>query len=220
MLATALFNRGTGSKGSPEEKCLQSHHMFVYMFVFHFILVSITCLFPDLSPSPSPPADFDSLHRCSAPWSSWPAQKSATWPWQNAAVSSTHAHYWRKGRLRQRNYTTLLRQGPGGRLSTLTPMCCMFMWFTWVPWVNPGHHRAEGPIHKVVGLCHYGFLHRLPPRHKHCFVSSQTNAEHIPINISKLWMQRQRIGGLLSSMWLRQGAYFRTIVFCDTERVF
>lgn len=186
-------------KGARGQMAYLKRKIFSHSALCVYIRRSVLWFFTNLSPSPSPPADDDSLHRCCAPWSSWPDQKYVTRPWQNAAVSSTHAHYWRKDPLRQRETT----QQNSGRdqeagLVLLTLMCCIFMWFTWVPWINPGHHRAVRPIHKVVGLCHYGFLHHLPPRNKHCFVSSQTNAEHIPINISKLWMQEQRISGLLS----------------------
>lgn len=74
------------------------------------------------------------------------------------------------------------------------------MWFTWVSSINPGHHWAVRPVHEIVGLCHQRLLHHLPARYKNSFVSSQTDAEHIPINISELWMQRTR--GHLWSAWL------------------
>lgn len=75
-----------------------------------------------------------------------------------------------------------------------------FVGSTWVSWINPVHHWAVGSIHEDVSLCHYSLLHHLPPRHKHGFVSTQANTEHIPVHISKLWMQRR--AALLSSMWL------------------
>ncbi len=93
----------------------------VCLFAFHFVtFCSLFCfvVFANLSPSPLPPADDDSLHRCSAPWSSWPNQRYVTWPWQNAAVSSKRSHYWRKDPLRQRETTQLytLRDQEAGRL--------------------------------------------------------------------------------------------------------
>lgn len=59
-----------------------------------------TCIFTNLSASPWPPAGDDFLHRCFAPWSLWPGQKSVRWPWQSGAASSKRGRCWRKDQLR------------------------------------------------------------------------------------------------------------------------
>lgn len=209
MLATALFNRGTGSKGSPEEKGLQSRRTRC-IFTFLFCGLCSPCSFSIASLK----WWLSSQMLCSTELPARPKVRRVVMAKRRCLL---HTCPLLKNRPagRERNHKTRLRQEPRGRWSTPTLMGCRCVWVTWVPWINPGRHRAVRPVHKVVSLRHDGFFYHLPPRNKHCFVSSQTNAEHIPVNVSELWMQGQRIWGLLSDMWLWWDAYFVTIIFSD-----
>lgn len=65
--------------------------------------------------------------------------------------------------------------------------------YTWGSWIESISDGIVWSIHKVLGLCHYGFLHHLVPRHKHHFLTAKANAKHIPIDISQLWTIHQDI---------------------------
>lgn len=103
-----------------------SHGTLCEYFYFSscYILFSfLFCICANLSLSPLPPADDDSLRKCSALWSSWLDQKYEAWPWQNAAVSSTRSHCWRKDPLTQKQHN--ITQA-GIRLTSTTLVLCMF----------------------------------------------------------------------------------------------
>lgn len=144
MLATALFKRGTGSNGSPEQKKCPQLPYTMCVFLLFILLRVLFSVLANLSPSPSTLADDDSLHRCSAPWSSWPGQKYVTWPWQNAAVSATRSHYWRKDPLRQeRNHTTLLELSLFLLLYCIGEFCAIYLSSLNKSW-SPSGYKA-GP---------------------------------------------------------------------------
>lgn len=155
MLDTALFKHGTGSKAlsaktNGETESLYSVRRPKKMYVNKTAA--------NLPSSPLPLADNDSPHRLAPPWSFWPHQRCVMRPWQNAAVSSTPSHCWRRVPLtKNKNETNVTQVLAADVLFSLrNQMCvfCTFVWFTRVSWINPSHHGAVRSIHKVFSLCH------------------------------------------------------------------
>lgn len=191
MLATALFSRGTGSNGSPEHKtsarqacvCVHVHlHQPLCLSMASCRWQHSSQMLYSMEPLARPKERKVAMAKRRCLLQTWPLLKKRP------------ADTWRNGETQA--------------WSVAQQPCCVFGSFTWISRVNSGRHRAVRPVHKAVSLCHDGLLHHLPPRHKHCLVSSQTDAENTPVNISQLWTQEQETKALLSSMWLWEDKHF------------
>lgn len=186
MLATAWFSRGTGSNGSPEHK-MSARQARVCACV-HVLLHRPRCL-----SMASCRRRLSSQMLCSMEPLARPKERKAAMAKRRCLLQTWPL-------LKKRPAGTRRQGSDAGGMRGSTLPCCVFGRFTRVSRVNSGRHRAVRPVRKAVSLCHDGLLHHLPPRHKHCLVSSQTDGENTPVNISQLWTQQHETRALLSNM--------------------